>query len=196
MPPAQDDDDRDARQDDDRNARQIEALRRYVAELGTNRERPEGETVHEEYDEEEQPYERRLSPLLPWLVLTALLVAAALIGGVMIGAARENSQEAGAGDRSGSAEATTTLIAPVASPECKTAVDRANRSLTHAVKVRGVLDEYTKIMDDLRNGRIDARQAAAQVSPYLALGTAESDKFESALAEYTKIVDKCTLREP
>jgi hypothetical protein len=189
MPPAQD--------DDDRNARQIEALRRYVAELGTNREqRPEGETVHKEHDEEEPDGHRR-SPLLPWLVLTALLVAAALIGGVLIGAARENGQEAGAGGRAGSAEATTTtLTAPVASPECKTAVDRANRSLAAAVKLRGVLVEYNKVMDDLRNGRINARQAAAQVSPYLALGTVESDKFESALAEYTKVVDKCTLREP
>jgi hypothetical protein len=196
MPPAQDDD-RNARQED-RNARQIEALRRYVAELGTNREqRPEGETAHEEYDEEEQPNGRRQSPLLPWLVLTALLVAAALIGGVLIGAARENGQEAGAGSRSGSAEATTTtLTAPVASPECKTAVDRANRSLAAAVKVRGVLVEYNKVMDDLRNGRIDARQAAAQVSPYLTLGTVESDKFDSALAEYRKVVDKCTLRKP
>jgi hypothetical protein len=194
MPPAQD--------DDDRNARQIEALRRYVAELGTNRERPEGETVPEEYDEAERPSERRMTPLLPWLVLTALLVAAALIGGVLIGgvligAARENGQEAGAAGLSSPAEATTTTLpALVATPECKTAVDQATRSLTHAVKVRGVLDEYTKIMDDLQNGKIDARQAAAQVSPYLALGTVESDKFESALAEYTKTVDKCKLREP
>jgi|RhiMetdeSRZDD1v2_1073273.scaffolds.fasta_scaffold137286_3 hypothetical protein len=189
MPPAQD--------DDDRNARQIEALKRYVADLGTNREqRPEGETVHKEHDEEE-PDGRRRSPLLPWLVLTALLVAAALIGGVLIGAARENGQEAGAAGRSGSAaQATSTLVAPVATPECKTAVDRANRSLAAAVKVRGVLDEYTKIMDDLRNGRIDARQAAARISPYLALGTAESDKFEGELAEYEKVVDKCKLREP
>jgi hypothetical protein len=190
MPPAQD--------DDDRNARQIEALRRYVAELGTNREqRPEGETVHEEDDEEGQPDGRRRSPLLPWLVLTALLVAAALIGGVLIGAARENGQEAGAGGRAGPAEAIpTTLTARVATPECKIAVDRANRSLAHAVRVRGVLDEYTKIMDDLRNGRIDARRAAARVSPYLALGTDESDEFERALAEYNKVVDKCMLREP
>jgi hypothetical protein len=189
MPPAQD--------DDDRNARQIEALRRYVAELGTNRERPEGETVPEEFDEAERPSERRMTPLLPRPLLTALLVAAALIGGVLIGAARENGQEAGAAGRSGSAaQATSTLVAPVATPECKTAVDRANRSLAAAVKVRVVLDEYTKIMDDLRNGKIDARQAATQVSPYLALGTAESDKFESALTEYEKIVDKCMLREP
>ena len=189
MPPAQD--------DDDRNARQIEALRRYVAELGTNRERPEGETVPEEYDEEEQPSGRRLSPLLPRPLLTALLVAAALIGGVLIGAARENGQEAGAAGRSGSAaQATSTLVAPVATPECKTAVNRANSSLTAAVKVRVVLDEYTKIMDDLRNGKIDAREAAARVSPYLALGADESDKFERTLAEYKKVVDKCTLREP
>jgi len=75
-------------------------------------------------------------------------------------------------------------------------VERANRSLTAAVKVRGVLGEYTKVMDDLRNGRIDGRQAAAQISPYLALGTVESDKFDRAIADYGKIVDKCTLRVP
>ena len=186
MPPAQ---------DDDRNARQIEALRRYVAELGTNRERPEGESDYED-EEEDQPAERRMPPSLPWLVLTAVLVAAALIGGVLIGAARENGQGASAEEPSSPAQPTTTLKAPVASPECKAAVDQANRSLTAAVKVRGVLGEYTKVMDDLRNGRIDGRQAAAQISPYLALGTVESDKFDRALADYGKIVDKCTLRVP
>jgi hypothetical protein len=185
MPPA----------DDDRNARQIEALRRYVAELGTNRERPESEIGYE-YEEEDQPAERRMPPLLPWLVLTAVLVAAALIGGVLIGAARENGQGPSAEEPSGTAQATTTLKAPVASPECKLAVDQANVSLTAAVKVRGVLGEYTKVMDDLRNGRIDGRQAAAQISPYLALGTVESDKFDRAIADYQKIVDKCTLRVP
>jgi hypothetical protein len=166
MPPAQD--------DDDRNARQIEALRRYVAELGTNREqRPEGETVHEEYDKEEQPYGRRLSPLLPWLVLTALLVAAALIGGVLIGAARENGQEAGAGGRAGSAEATTTtLTAPVASPECKTAVDRTNGVLAVAVRMRAALAQRTTV------------------------ASGEPARFDRALAEYRQIVDRCTLRTP
>jgi hypothetical protein len=183
MPPAQ---------DDDRNARQIEALRRYVAELGTNRERPESEIGYE-YEEEDQPAERRMPPLLPWLVLTAVLVAAALVGGVMIGTARENGQQPGAEEP---AQASTTLVAPVASPECKTAVDVANRSLTAAVKVRGVLGEYTKLMDDLENGRIDGRQAAAQISPHLTLATIESDKFDRALADYRKVVDKCTLRVP
>jgi hypothetical protein len=183
MPPAQ---------DDDRNARQIEALRRYVAELGTNRERPETETGYE-FDDEDQPPERRMPPSLPWLVLTAVLVAAALVGGVMIGTARENGQQPSAGE---AAQAGTTLIAPVASPECKTAVDVANRSLTAAVKVRGVLGEYTKLMDDIENGRIDGRQAAAQISPHLTLATIESDKFDRALADYRKVVDKCTLRVP
>jgi hypothetical protein len=183
MPPAQ---------DDDRNARQIEALRRYVAELGTNRERPETETSYE-FDDEDQPSERRMPPSLPWLVLTAVLVAAALVGGVMIGTARENGQQPSAGEP---AQASTTLVAPVASPECKTAVDRANRSLTAAVKVRGVLGEYTKLMDDLQNGRIDGRKAAAQISPHLTLATVESDKFDRALADYRKVVDKCTLRVP
>jgi hypothetical protein len=183
MPPAQ---------DDDRNARQIEALRRYVAELGTNRERPETETSYE-FDDEDQPSERRMPPSLPWLVLTAVLVAAALVGGVMIGTARDNGQQPSAEEP---AQASTTLVAPVASPECLTAVDRANLSLTAAVKVRGVLGEYTKVMNDLQNGRIDSRQAAAQISPYLALATVEGGKFDRALADYREVVAKCTLRVP
>jgi hypothetical protein len=184
-------------QDDDRNARQIEALKRYVAEWGTNRERSDREADYDyDYDEEEedQPTGRRMPPSLPRLGLTAVLVAVALVGGVLIGAARDDGQ----GKRApGPAPApATTLIAPVASPECKEAVDKANFSLTAAVKVRGVLDEYTKVMDDLRAGKIDGRQAAAQMSPHLALATVESGKFDRALADYRKVVDKCTLREP
>jgi hypothetical protein len=184
MPPAQ----------DDRNARQIEALRRYVAELGTNREREEEETGHEE-----SPTERRGQPSPRWLLLTVALVAAALIGGVVIGGALENGGGAATGAPSapgGTPVATAPLTAPVASPECKTAVDRANRSLTSAVKVRNVLGEYTRIMDDLRGGRIDGRRAGEQATPHLVIGSVESAKFDSALAEYRKIVDKCTLREP
>ena len=183
MPPAQ---------DDDRNTRQIEALRRYVAELGTDRERPENETSYD-VDDEDRPRGRGMPPSVPWLVLTAVLVAVALVGGVMIGAARDNGQQPSAQQP---AQASTTLVAPVASPECNTAVDRANRSLTAAVKVRGVMDEYTKVMDDLRNGRIDSRQAVAQISPYLTLATDEADKFDKALAGYREVAAKCTLREP
>jgi hypothetical protein len=179
-------------QNDDRNARQIEALRRYVAELGTDRERPEGETGHR-FDDEDQPPRRGMPPLVPWLVLTGVLVAAALVGGVMIGAARDNDQQPSAQRQ---AQASTTLVAPVASPECSTAVDRANLSLTAAVKVRGVLGEYTKVMNDLQAGRIDSRQAAAQISPYLTLATVEGGKFDKALADYREVVAKCTLREP
>jgi hypothetical protein len=187
MPPTQ----------DDRNARQIEALRRYVAELGTNRDRADREPSYDYDEDENQPSERRTPPSLPWLVLTAALVIAALVGGVLIGGAREGSQAKGAQGPSDPAEApTTTLIAPVASPECKAAVDQANLGLTAAVKVRGVLGEYTKVMDDLRTGKIDGRQAAAQIGPYLALATVESGKFDRALADYRKVVDKCTLREP
>jgi hypothetical protein len=183
MPPAQ---------DDDRNTRQIEALRRYVAELGTDRERPESETSHR-FDDEDQPPRRGMPPSVPWLVLTAVLVAAALVGGVIIGAARDNGQQPSAQQQ---AQATTTLGAPVASPECMTAVEQANLGLTAAVKVRGVLGEYTKVMNDLRNGRIDSRQAAAQISPYLTLATDEGGKFDRALADYRDVVAKCTLREP
>ena len=58
---------------DDAHARQIEALRRYVNELGFQQER-------------RAPDDRRGRPSRPWLVLTGLLVALALVGGVLVGA--------------------------------------------------------------------------------------------------------------
>jgi hypothetical protein len=179
--------------EDDRNARQIEALRRYVAELGTDRERPAGGASLPS----PEPERSARPPLVPWLLLTLVLVAASLIGGVLIGAARETGQRAKAAGPSGSAAApTTTLTAPVASLECRTAVDLANRGLASAVRVQGVLQEYTQIMNDLRANRIDGRQAADRAMPSLVIGSIEAGKFDSALADYRKVVDQCRLMKP
>jgi ferric-dicitrate binding protein FerR (iron transport regulator) len=65
---------------EDARARQIEALRRYFAQLG-QRDRPTVEAA------EAQPAsERRRRPSRPWLLLTGLLVVVALVGGVLVGA--------------------------------------------------------------------------------------------------------------
>jgi hypothetical protein len=66
---------------DDAHARQLEALRRYVAELGVQRDRPAVEAA------EPQPAsQRQRRPTPPWLLLTGLLVVTALVGGVVVGA--------------------------------------------------------------------------------------------------------------
>src|SRR5687768_17473017 len=66
---------------DDVRARQLEALRRYVAELRVPPDRPTVEATEPQPTSERQ---RRPSP--PWLLLTGLLVVVALVGGVLVGA--------------------------------------------------------------------------------------------------------------
>jgi hypothetical protein len=74
---------------------------------------------------------------------------------------------------SGVATVTTTTsvtATPVASPACKTAVDRANKSLAHAVRVERNLAEHTKIMNDLLHGKIDGDTALKRGTPSLIKG--------------------------
>ena len=85
---------------------------------------------------------------------------------------------------------------PAASPECAEAVQRANASMSHAVRVSAALREHTEIMNKLLNGRIDASTALRSGTPSLIMGSAESAKFDVALADYRKVVDRCQLRTP
>ena len=66
-----------ASEHDDARARQLEALRRYVAELGDQRQRPMVETTQPRPASDHQ---RRPSP--PWLLLSGILVVVALVGAV------------------------------------------------------------------------------------------------------------------
>src|SRR5829696_8682452 len=125
-------------QDDDR-AQQLEALRRYMvrpdrqweppAQLGILPERAGGEVA-----EAGGPGR----PSAVWLVVAGLLVALALVGGVVIGAVVwGGDRPAGEATRATSAAAasrsqTAAGGAPVATPACKTAVDRANAMLATA----------------------------------------------------------------
>jgi hypothetical protein len=159
-------------------ARQLEALRRYVSELADQVEHPP------------EPRGRRRPPSR-WLLLTALLVGLALVGGVLVGAV------AWSDDRPASAQSTSTSVAAAtASPECKTAVDRANRSLASAVKLRNALAEQTRIMDALLDGRIDRAAARRARTPPELTGRLQSARFDLALADYRKVVDQCRLRAP
>jgi len=75
-------------------------------------------------------------------------------------------------------------------------VRRANASMSHAVAVSAALRQHTEIMNELLNGKIDAAAALRTGTPSLIAGSAESAKFDVALADYRKVVDRCQLRTP
>jgi hypothetical protein len=164
---------------DDARARQVEALRRYVAEFGTQRESPtqlgvpRDRPIAELATPRPAPEGRRRPPL-SWLLVTVVLVAAALLGGVFLGAAAWSDRSPVRG--TGTTAAPTTQapggVALVASPECKTAVDRANEVLAVAVRLRAAVAQHTTV------------------------ASADPASFDRALAKYRQVVDRCTLRTP
>jgi len=158
---------------DETRARQIEALRHYITQLSEQREHPKVEVGMRLPD---LTSERRRRPSLPWLLVTVLLVTVALVGGVFVGAAAW-SDDRPAGREAGGAPVSTTQTtsagaALVASPECKTAVDRANSVLAVAVRMRTAVAQGTTV------------------------ASGEPARFDRALAEYRQVVDRCTLRTP
>jgi hypothetical protein len=91
-----------------------------------------------------------------------------LVGGIFLGAVtwspdRPASPPAGGGD---------TAVTQVASPECKTAVDRANSVLAVAVRMRTALAQH------------------------IAVASGEPARFDRALDECRQVVDQCILRAP
>jgi hypothetical protein len=168
---------------DENRERQLAALRRYVSDLDVRRQ-PNGTQA--------PPASGRRRPAWPWLLLVLLLMGVSLAGGIAIG-----SRDSGA-RASGFAAATSTSAAavPTASPECAEAVERANKSISHAIRVSSALREHTEIMNDLLHGRIDGDTALRTGTPSLIVGSAESAKFDVALADYKRVVDSCQLRTP
>jgi hypothetical protein len=166
-------------QDDNRD-RQLAALRRYVSDLDARRQDDAAQT-------QTQEREGRRRVAWPWLLVTLLLMAVSLGAGIAIG---------GRGDPSAAAAGATATSAPspTASPECAEAVERANQSISHAVRLSANLREHTAIMNDLLNGKISAETALRTGTPSLIAGSAESAKFDVALADYRRVVDRCQLR--
>lgn len=60
----------------------------------------------------------------------------------------------------------------VATPDCKTAVDRANDALTFAVRIRVALEQGAMV------------------------ASGDPASFDRALAAYREVVDRCMLRAP
>jgi len=178
--------------------RQLEALQRYVSDLQQQRDRAKATPAQPPPAPEPEP--RR--PSRRWLLLTGLLVALALVGGVVIGAVawsndRPTGAKAGvAGVSSATQSPDTTTVAPVASPACKTAVDRANTMLAIAVKLQRELAEYSRIMRDPSNRNLSGREVVEKTAPSLQAGSSDSARFDQALADYRQIVDQCKLRTP
>ena len=171
---------------DDYRERQLAALRRYVSDLDVRRQHNGGQL---------EPDEERRRTAWPWLLVTLLLMAVSLAGGIAIGG---NRDAAGPGRTAGfdSATASSAAAVPTAAPECAEAVQRANASMSHAVAVATALRQHTEIMNKLLNGRIDTGTALRSGTPSLIVGSAESAKFDVALADYRKVVDRCQLRSP
>ena len=139
---------------EDARARQIEALRRYVAQLSPQRERGPELGMQQDHPQPEPPGSGsapvRWRPSLP---LTGLLVVLASLGGMFVGAvAWSNDRPAGTSAVAGVSSATrkpdTTTVVSVATPACKTAVDRANALLAIAVRLQRELAEYSRFMHD------------------------------------------------
>jgi hypothetical protein len=121
-------------------------------------------------------------------------VVGALLGGVAVGVAARSEDRPSGGFAA--ATATSAPTAPAASPQCRTAVERADKSLAIAVKVEESLAEHTEYMNDLLNGKIDGDTALRLGTPSLVMGAAESAKFDLALADYRQVVKQCRLATP
>jgi hypothetical protein len=190
-------------QEDDR-AQQLEALRRYMvrpdrqwqppAQLGIPPERAGVVEV------EEAGAPGR--PSAAWLVVAGLLVVLALVGGVVIGAVVWGSDRP-AGEATGvtsAAPATRSPSAasatPVATPACKTAVDRANAMLASAVKLREALAIQDQFLDDPANRALEVGAVLRRLAASREAGAAEGERFDQALDAYRAVVDQCDLRVP
>ena len=192
-------------QDND-HARQLEALRQHMVHPDTRWEPPAGLGLSAEHAAlAVAGAQRRRRPPLSWLLITGLLVAVALVGGVFVGAvARSDDRPAGArtgGAGAGASPATsapggTGAAAPVASPACKTAVDRANTMLAAAVELRRTLTESDRIVHDPASRRLSGRALRRQLDPVLQAGAGESARLGRALAAYRQVVDRCRLHTP
>jgi hypothetical protein len=165
---------------DDVRDHQLDALRRYVSDLDVHRRPHEGQA---------RPAAPRRRVPWPWLLATVALMAVSLAGGVAIG-----SRRAPAAVRvPGVAAVTSTSLAasPAASPECAEALRRADESLRHAVKVAGALREHTEVLNRLLNGELSLEAARRAATPPAVAGSAESARFEVALAAYRQVADRC-----
>jgi hypothetical protein len=176
-------------------ARQLEALRRHMAHPDTRWEPPTEVGLLRERSAFDLAGPERRRPPMSWLLLTVLLVTLALVGGVVVGAAAWSDDRPARVD-TGVAGTASGGRAPVATPACKTAVDRANAMLASAVRLRETLAEHDRILSDPSNRGLSAAEVLDRLAPSQRTGSSESARFDRALDDYRQIVDQCDLRLP
>ena len=101
---------------DDYRERQLAALRRYVSDLDVRRQ-------HD--GDQPGPGEERRRTAWPWLLVTLLLMAVSLAGGIAIGG---NRDAAGPSRSPGFESATASSVAAVPTAPRRAARDRADRT--------------------------------------------------------------------
>jgi hypothetical protein len=181
---------------------QLEALQRYVSGLQEQRDHAESAAQSSSASEWRRPSRF-------WLLVTGVLVVLGLVTGLAAGAVawsddRPAGGETGAGGASSPTQgpATTTsgsnstTVPPVASPACKTAVDRANAMLAIVVGLRRQQAEYDRIMGDPSSRALSGGQLVDKSAPVLRSGTREAARLDQALAAYRQVVDQCQLQAP
>jgi hypothetical protein len=192
-------------QDDDRDrAQQLEALRRYMVRLDNQWEPPaQLGVVGERLSGELLGPAGRGRPSRRWLLLAGLLVALALVAGVVVGAVAwpDDSRAREATETTAGPAATTespgvAAGAAVATPACKTAVDRANAMLASAVKLRGALAEQAQVLNDPANRELAVAEVLSRLAASQQVGSSESARFDRALDAYRQVVDQCDLQVP
>jgi hypothetical protein len=180
-------------------ARQLEALRRHMAHPDTRWEPPTEVGLLRDHSAFDLAGPERQRPPRSWLLLTGLLVTLALVVGVVVGAVAWSGDRPArvtngvAGTASGGRAPGTT---PVATPACKTAVDRANAMLASAVRLREALAEHGRILRDPANRGLSGDEVLERLAPSQLTGSSESARFDRALDEYRQVVDRCGLRLP
>jgi hypothetical protein len=188
-----------ADQDDDR-AGQLEALRQHMVHPDTRWEPPAGLGLSAEQVGAGVPGAHRRRPPQSWLLATGLLVAVALLGGVLVGAVAWSDDRPAAGGTSVAGTAAgrgaEAAVTPAATLECKTAVDRANAMLASAVKVKGALAEHDRVLNDPANQELTVAQVLQKLAVSEQAGASESARFDRALDAYRQVVDRCDLRVP
>jgi len=179
---------------------QLEALRRHMVHPDTRWEPPAGlGLLGEHANVEAGPPPRR--PPRSWLVVTGLLVVAALVGGVLLGATAWSDDRPAGGTRAASPAAASRAaeapaVTPSATPECKTAVDRANAMLASAVKLRGALAEQDQFLSDPANQRAEVGEVLRRLAASREVSASEGARFDRALDAYREVVDQCDLHAP
>jgi hypothetical protein len=189
-----------ADQDDDR-AGQLEALRQHMVHPDARWEPPSGLGLSAEHVGVVVPGAHRRRTPRSWLLATGLLVAVALLGGVLVGAVAWSDDRPAAGGTSvaGTAAAgrgAEAAVTPAATLECKTAVDQANAMLASAVKVKGALAEHDRVLNDPANQELTVAQVLQKLAVSEQAGSSESARFDRALDAYRQVVDRCDLRVP